>query len=71
MGHCSSYFKRQGPFHKTGSAGAGARDFAWAWARVSRFQPNTVEYFSFSFSTIVRELLENYIKMLKIPDQFC
>jgi hypothetical protein len=46
------------------------RAFASVWADSGQFQPNPVAYFPLSFSSGLREFLENYRKMLKIPDQF-
>jgi hypothetical protein len=47
------------------------RAFASEWADSGQIQPNPVASFPFSFSSRLREFLENYRKMLKIPDQFC
>jgi hypothetical protein len=62
---------RQGPLRKIDTATrAGARSPRF-WADLDQVQPSTVHSFSFSFSSELREFLENYRKMLKIPDQFC
>jgi hypothetical protein len=51
--------------------GQRGRAFASEWADSGQIQPNHVASFPFSFSSGFREFLENYTKMLKIPDQFC
>jgi hypothetical protein len=51
--------------------GQRGRAFANEWADSGQIQPNPVASFLFSFSSRLREFLENYRKMLKIPDQFC
>jgi hypothetical protein len=71
VGRVSSYLKHQGSFRNTGSAGAGARVFAWAWVVLGQFRPSTIHDFPFSFSARTRGFLENYRKMLKMQDQFC
>jgi hypothetical protein len=52
-----------------GRAHAGA--FACLRAGLGQFRPSTIHVFPFSFSSRVREFLENCSKMLKIEDQFC
>jgi hypothetical protein len=52
-------------------AGACAGEFCLGWAVLGQIQPRTVAPFYFSFSSKLREILENYRKMLKIPDKFC
>jgi hypothetical protein len=47
------------------------RAFASEWANSGQIQPNPIASFTFSFSSGLRGFLENYRKMLKIPDQFC
>jgi hypothetical protein len=61
----------QGSLRKTDRAGARAGEFCLCLAVTSWNEPNPVAYFPFSFSSGLREFLENYRKMLKIPDQFC
>jgi hypothetical protein len=61
----------QGPLGKMDTATrAGARSPHF-WADLDQIQPSTIHIFSFSFSSRLREFLENYRKLLKIPDQFC
>jgi hypothetical protein len=50
--------------------GQRGRAFASEWADLVQIQPNPVAFFPFSYSSGLREFLENYRKMLKIPDQF-
>jgi hypothetical protein len=69
VGRFSSYLKHQGPFNKTGSAGA--RVFAWAWVVLGQFRLSIIHVFPFSFSARVREFIENCRKMLKMQDKFC
>jgi hypothetical protein len=45
--------------------------FCFGLGRLGQFWPNTVEPFSFFFSTRAKEFPENYRKILKILDQFC
>jgi hypothetical protein len=60
---------RQGPLRKMDTATrAGARSPRF-WADLDQIQPSIVH--SFSFFSGLREFLENYRKMLKIPNQFC
>jgi hypothetical protein len=49
--------------------GARAGAFCLYWAGSGLIQPNTFD--SFSFSSRIREFIENCRKMLKISDQFC
>jgi hypothetical protein len=55
-GFLTRFSNRRGLLCKTDSAGA--RDFAWARARLGRFQPNTVESFSFSFLDNSQKIIE-------------
>jgi hypothetical protein len=43
-----------------------ARAFACVWAGLGKFQPSTIHFVPFSFSTRLRKSIENYIKMVKI-----
>jgi hypothetical protein len=45
------------------------RAFAIIWADSGQIRPRTIA--PFSFSSGLKEFLENYRKMLKTPDQFC
>jgi hypothetical protein len=51
-----------------GRAHAGA--FAYSRADLGQFRPSTIHVFLFSFSSRVREFIENCRKMVKIQDQF-
>jgi hypothetical protein len=52
----------QGSLCKLSTADA----FAYSRANLGQFQPVTIHCFSFSFSTRIREFIENCRKMLKI-----
>jgi hypothetical protein len=45
--------------------------FTCSWADLGQFRSSTIGSFSFSFSAVIREFIENGRKMLKIQDQFC
>jgi hypothetical protein len=71
-GTLSKLFKIERAFLQRQHRGRGhACASVCCWAGLGRFRPSTVEYFSFSFSTRAKEILENCRKMLKIQDQFC
>jgi hypothetical protein len=62
---------RQGPLRKMDTATRAGARYPLFWADLDQIQPSTIHSFSFSFSSGLREFLENYRKMLKIPNQFC
>jgi hypothetical protein len=64
-------FKGQGPRYKMAVRARARGCVCLSWAGSGQIWPITIDSFSFSFSTRVREFLENYRKMLKIQDQFC
>jgi hypothetical protein len=62
---------RQGPLRKMDTATRASARSPSFWADLDQIQHNTIHSFSFSFSSGLREFLENYKKMLKISNQFC
>jgi hypothetical protein len=66
QGFLISYSKGRDPLCKLSITGARAGAFSRSWADSDCFQPITVHYFPFSFSTRLREFVENFRKMIKI-----
>jgi hypothetical protein len=63
-------FKTMRTFSQDQQCAHGGHAFASIWADSGQFKPNPVASFPFSFSSRLREFLENYRKMLKILAQF-